>query len=117
MCFQRFADQLAYTHVEVVSNNIAALEFLFSTGKYRHRSSVSLPTLVLLDMHLSQQNNFDLLQVINCYNRTSKLLLIVFTESAREALTAARYGTDVHHSIQKPIRADALRDAIQAIKD
>jgi CheY-like chemotaxis protein len=65
--------------IHVVHDAAQALEFLFCTGRYAHRSADPLPGLVLLDLSGRRESGLDVLRRIKADERTRDIRIVVLT--------------------------------------
>src|SRR5437762_6059329 len=70
--------------LHVVGDGAEALDFLFATGPYQHRSYAALPQVILLDLNLPQKSGLEVLRRIKADELTKKISVIVLTVSTRD---------------------------------
>jgi CheY-like chemotaxis protein len=94
--------------LHVVRDGVAALEFLFATGPYLHRSYAAFPNLILLALDLPKRSGLEVLQRIRADELTKRIPVIVLTGSKRDRdLTACRR-LKVEACLVKPIDFEHL---------
>ena len=89
--------------LHVVQDGAAALEFLFATGSYMHRSYAAFPHLILLDLSLPKIGGLEVLERIRADELTRRISVIVLTASKgdRDLSECRRLGVDAY--LVKPI--------------
>lgn len=87
----------------VARDGAEALDFLFSAGKYAHRSAVQAPHLILLDLQLPKESGLEVLKRIKAEQRTRDIPVIVLTGSTRDSDIAECRRLGVHDYIVKPV--------------
>ncbi len=101
--------------VEVARDGEEALDFLFARGRFRHRSGMLPPRLILLDLKLPRLDGFEVLRAIRTNSRTSTAPVVVLTSSDDPRELAQCYQLGANSCVQKPVRSDALRTVLQAV--
>ncbi len=89
--------------LHIVRDAAAALEFLFATGPYLHRSYAAFPNLILLDLDLRNKSGLEVLQRIRVDELTKKIPVIVLTRSMRDRNLAECGRLGVEAYLVKPI--------------
>lgn len=106
---------------EHLANNIfavrdgeEAVEFLFCTGRFRHRNFAHPPRLVLLDLKLPKLTGLEVLKLVKQDPRTKTLPIIVLTSSKEERDLVASYNLGANSYIQKPVDFDSFREIVKS---
>ena len=94
--------------LHIVRDGAAALEFLFATGRYLHRSYAAFPNLILLDLDLPNKSGLEVLQRIRADELTKKIPVSVLTRSMRDRNLAACRRLGVEACLVKPIDFEDL---------
>jgi CheY-like chemotaxis protein len=89
--------------LHIVRDGAAALEFLFATGPYLHRSYAAFPKLILLDLDLPKRTGLEVLQRIRADELTNKIPVIVLIGSKRHRDVAECRRLGVEAYLVKPI--------------
>ena len=66
-------------HVHVARDGVEALEFIFCTGAYAHRSSEPIPRVILLDLKLPLVSGLEVLKQIRADPHTHLIPVVVLT--------------------------------------
>jgi CheY-like chemotaxis protein len=98
--------------LHIVRDGAAALEFLFATGAYLHRSYAAFPNLILLDLDLPQKNGLEVLQRIRADELTKNIPVIVLSRSLRDRNLAECRRLGVETYLVKPIDFHNFSDVI-----
>lgn len=101
--------------VEVARDGEEALDFLFARGRFRHRTGMLPPRLILLELKLPRLDGFEVLRAIRTNSRTSTAPVVVLTSSDDSRELAQCYQLGANSCVQKPVRSDALRTVLQAV--
>jgi CheY-like chemotaxis protein len=89
--------------LHVVSDGIEALDFLFATGSYLHRSCAALPQIILLDLNLPRRSGLEVLRRIKADQLTKEISVIVLTASSRDRDIVESRRLGAEHYIVKPV--------------
>jgi two-component system response regulator len=99
--------------VVVVQDGAEALEYLFATGRYAHRSIFNLPKVVLLDLKLPLVSGIEVLRHCKADERTRRLPIVVLTSSREEPDIQTCYSLGVNSYIVKPVDFQQFTDAVR----
>lgn len=102
-------------HIEVVRDGAEALEFIFCTGKYAHRSFDSHPKLVLLDLKLPKVDGLEVLQRMKSDARTQAIPVVMMTSSRQERDVLESYQLGVNSYIVKPVNFEQFIQAVRQL--
>jgi two-component system response regulator len=92
--------------LECVTDGMDAVEYLSSKPK---------PMVVLLDLHLSRMNGFELLEYLRSNDATRLIPVIVLTSSIDEEDIKHAYRLGANSYIRKPINFKHFRKVVQAL--
>ncbi len=99
--------------VVVVQDGAEALEYLFATSRYAHRSIFNLPKVVLLDLKLPLVSGIEVLRQCKADERTRRLPIVVLTSSREEPDIQTCYSLGVNSYIVKPVDFQQFTDAVR----
>lgn len=102
-------------HIEVARDGEEALDFLLGRGEFRHRLGAALPRLVLLDLKLPRLDGAEVLRGARGNSRTALTPIVVLTSSSDPRQLAQCYQLGANSCVQKPVRHDEFRAAVQSI--
>ncbi len=94
--------------VRVVKDGAEALDFIFCTGAYAHRTIGDTPKVVLLDLKLPKIDGLEVLQRIKSDERTKVIPVIVLTSSQEKRDIVESYRRGANSYMVKPIECDQL---------
>lgn len=89
--------------LHVVLDGIEALDFLFGTGAYQHRTYAALPQIILLDLNLPGKSGLEVLRRIKADKLTRDIAVVVLTASERDRDMAECRQLGVETYITKPV--------------
>lgn len=99
----------------VVKNGEEALDYLFSTGQYLHKSIHPLPKLVILDLKLPKVSGLEVLEKIKSDTQTRMVPVVVFTSSQEEKDQMECYRLGTNSFVVKPINFERFVQATSEI--
>jgi two-component system, response regulator len=95
-----------------VKDGVEALEFIYATGDYQHRSVDVLPRVVLLDLKLPRLDGIEVLRRIRGDERTRLLPVVMLTSSREEQDVIESYELGVNSYIVKPVNFEDFLEAV-----
>jgi two-component system response regulator len=101
--------------IEVVRDGAEALEFLFCTGAYEHRSKENNPKVVLLDLKLPKVDGLEVLRRIKSDPRTKVIPVVMLTSSREERDVVESYKLGVNSYITKPVDFEQFSKVVQEL--
>lgn len=101
--------------MQVVRDGQEALEYLFCTGRYAHRSIADLPKVVLLDVKMPFVDGIEVLRRIRSDPRTQELPVVMLTSSSRDRDAIECYDLGVNSYIVKPVDFEQFHEAARVI--
>jgi len=110
---EAFKDMQLENRISVVKDGEEALLFLRRQGKY---SNVSLPQLILMDIHLPGINGKDLLEIIKQDEELKEIPVVMLTSSDKDADISDCYEKQVNWYITKPIDYDKYTKVMHEIE-
>jgi len=78
------SDHRLANRIHVVRDGVEALDFIFGTGSYTHRSSEDVPRVVLLDLKLPRVDELEVLRCIKEAQRIRSIPAVMHTSSQEE---------------------------------
>jgi len=100
----------------VVVDGQEALDFLFYQGKYKHRTPIENPALILLDLKLPLVSGLEVLKEIRAEKSTSQIPVVVLTSSIEEKDRTDSYTLGANDFITKPTGYSHFIELIQQVK-
>jgi two-component system, response regulator len=101
-------------NVYTVKDGEEALEFLFSTGRYKNREDNIYLKVILLDLKLPKVDGIDVLKKIRSNEKTKCIPVVILTSSREERDIIETYKLGVNSYIVKPVQ---FENFIKTIKD
>ena len=89
--------------INVVHDGSEALDFIFCTGAYAHRSIENAPRLIFLDLKLPKVDGLEVLERIKADSRTRMIPVVMLTSSREERDIIESYQMGVNSYIVKPV--------------
>jgi CheY-like chemotaxis protein len=102
-------------HVFVARDGEEALDFLFCSGPYAHRSFDRPPKLVLLDLKLPKVDGMQVLEKVKSDPRTRTIPVVLMTSSREERDMVSGYKLGVNSYLQKPVDFDDFRKMVKLL--
>jgi two-component system, response regulator len=113
MAFRR--SHIPYKLVVVVDGR-EALDFVFYQGKYKNRTPIENPALILLDLKLPLVSGLDVLKEVKSNFNTSQITVVVLTSSLEERDRTDSYRLGAADFIQKPTGFSHFIEELQQIR-
>ncbi|MBL0270678.1 MAG: response regulator [Chitinophagaceae bacterium] len=110
---EAFKDMQLENRISVVKDGEEALRFLRREGRYK---DVSLPQLILMDIHLPGINGKDLLEIIKLDDELREIPVVMLTSSDKDADISECYEKQVNWYITKPIDYDKYTKVMHEIE-
>jgi len=89
--------------LEVISDGVEALDYLYSRGKYLNKRPVPQPSLILLDLKMPRINGMEVLEQIKSSSLTKFIPVVILTSSKEEQDIFDSYSLHANSYIRKPI--------------
>lgn len=102
------------THLHVVTDGQAALDFLYRRGEYE---AAPRPDLVLLDLNLPKVDGLEMLDTIKDDPSLKRIPVIILTGSDAEEDIVRSYKEYANVYLTKPVNPDAFTDLIRTFEE
>jgi two-component system response regulator len=89
--------------VDVATDGVEAVDYLFAQGAFAHRAGAPLPAVVLLDLKLPRLDGHEVLRRIRSDARTRLLPVVILTSSLEEADLLRGYSGGANSYVRKPV--------------
>ena len=103
-----------HNQVHVVTDGVAAMEFLRRKGKY---ADVPQPDLILLDLNLPKKDGREVLAEVKADPDLKRIPVVILTTSKDEADVPKAYNLHANCFITKPIDLDQFLKVVRTIED
>lgn len=101
--------------IHVVRDGAEALEFIFSTDKYKDRNINEHPKVILLDLNLPKVNGLEVLKRIKDDERTRSIPVVMMTSSREEQDLVKSYKLGVNSYIVKPVDFSQFTNVVKQL--
>jgi two-component system response regulator len=101
--------------VQVASDGLQALDFLFCRGQFAQRRPENRPQIVLLDLNLPGLHGLEVLKRIRAYPRTRSIHVVVLTVSRRDDHIEEALRLGAASYIVKPVDFQNLTEVTQKL--
>jgi two-component system, chemotaxis family, response regulator Rcp1 len=101
------------SHLNVVSDGMEAMDFLWHRGKY---ADSPRPDLILLDLNLPRKNGREVLQEIKTDPNLRRIPVMVLTTSNAEQDLHKAYNLHANCYITKPVDLDQFLNVVRSIE-
>jgi CheY-like chemotaxis protein len=102
-------------HIEVVRDGAEALDFIFCTGQFEHRSMENAPKVILLDLKLPRVDGLEVLEKIKSDPRTKAIPVVVLTSSREERDIVESYKLGSNSYITKPVDFEQFSESVRQL--
>ena len=102
-------------NIFVVRDGEEALEFIFCSGAFAHRSFDHPPKLILLDLKLPKVDGMEVLKRLKSDPRTKTIPVVIMTSSKEDRDLVSGYGLGANSYIQKPVDFDQFRETVKQV--
>ena len=99
-------------HIHVVRDGAEALDYIFCTGVYSHRTIENDPKLIFLDLKLPKVDGLGVLQRLKSDPRTHVIPVVVLTSSREERDIVESYQLGVNSYMVKPVDFEQFMQAV-----
>jgi len=101
--------------IDIVRDGAEALEYIFCTGAYAHRSIENSPKVILLDLKLPKVVGLEVLRRIKSDPNTKMIPVVVLTSSSEERDIVESYKLGVNSYINKPVNFEQFIKTVQEL--
>lgn len=100
--------------LHIVTDGMAALDFLYQKGEY---SLAPRPDLILLDLNLPKKDGREILSEIKNDESLKRIPVVILTTSSAEEDVLITYGLHANCYITKPIDFDQFIKVVKSIEN
>ena len=101
--------------VLIAHDGAEALDFFFCRGKFKKRSILSPPKVVLLDLKLPKVSGLEVLRAVKADQRTSHIPIVIVTSSKQEPDMKEAYALGANSYVVKPVDFDQFINAMSSL--
>jgi CheY-like chemotaxis protein len=98
-----------------VKDGAEALDFIFATGSYQHRSGQPGPRVVLLDLKLPKVDGMEVLRRMKEDLSTRGIPVVMLTSSKEDRDLETAYRLGVNSYVVKPVEFDKFIAAVEQL--
>ena len=96
-----------------LKDGAAALDFLFGTGEFKHRDTVTnKPKVILLDLKMPKVNGLEVLEKIKSEELTNTIPVVILTSSKEHPDVEKCYALGANSYIVKPVEFVSFLKAV-----
>lgn len=98
-----------------LKNGAEAIDYIFATGTYSHRSAEDLPKVILLDINMPKIGGLEVLRILRADERTKMIPVVILTSSQHDRDIFEAYNLNVNSYIVKPVDFNKFMAAVAEI--
>jgi two-component system response regulator len=102
-------------NILLAEDGAEALDFFFCRGKFKTRSILNPPKVVLLDLKLPKVSGLEVLKAVKADKRTSHIPIVIVTSSRQEPDMKEAYELGVNSYVVKPVDFDQFINAMSSL--
>ena len=101
--------------VVVASDGVEALDYLFGTGRFAGRASLTPPEVILLDLKMPKMDGHETLARIRADERTKLQPVVILTTSNEDRDRIESYRLGANSYIRKPVDFHQFADSVKQL--
>jgi chemotaxis family two-component system response regulator Rcp1 len=101
-------------HLHIVSDGVAATDFLFKRNNYK---DAIRPDLIILDLNLPKKDGREVLAEIKADDSLKRIPVVILTTSKAEEDILKTYNLHANCFITKPLDLDKFFEVVKSIED
>ena len=101
--------------VEIATDGVEAIEYLFATGKFAGRDTSIMPQVILLDLKMPRMDGLEVLQRIRSEEKTKLLPVVILTTSNEDRDRIESYKLGANSYIRKPVDFRQFAEAVRQL--
>jgi CheY-like chemotaxis protein len=114
MTREAFADNKVRNRLSVVSDGVAALDFLRKAGEH---ADAPTPDLILLDLNLPRMDGREVLEAVKSDVALRQIPVVVLTTSEAEEDVVRSYSLHANAYVTKPVDFDRFIEVVRQIDE
>jgi two-component system response regulator len=99
-------------HVQVVSDGVQALDFIFARGAYEKRKAANPPKVVFLDLKLPKVDGLEVLRKMKADGKARLIPVAMLTSSQEERDIVETYNLGANSYVVKPLDFNKFAEAV-----
>lgn len=115
MTREAFEGNFVLSEIQMVTDGLALIEYLFRQGIYADPERSPRPGLILLDLNMPRMDGRQALQQIKSHPELRSIPVVILTTSNAEEDIFKSYNLGVNCFISKPVRSKDFIEVAQSI--
>jgi CheY-like chemotaxis protein len=111
---EAFKEGKVKNQLHIVTDGMAATDFLFKINKYK---DVPTPDLIILDLNLPKKDGREVLAEIKADDNLKRIPVVILTISKAEEDILKTYNLHANCYIMKPLNLDKFFEVVKSIED
>lgn len=104
-------------HIVIARNGHEALDYLFSEGVHKDRSTDDQPELVLLDLGMPGMNGLEVMNRMRVDPRTFFVPVVMLTSASEQSPAVLAFEGGLNSYVSKPLNSREFDDKLQQIRE